>query len=197
MFDRDVVGGKLEHQRKIGTQEIDALAMGPDLYFLAVPLRHGAGRRDRAVRDIRPGILPLERASFRRRRGGFLAGDDGSFRRLALRPRRKVVFIGQRFTRGPCGALAQRGEGCFRARLGLANHARKIAVTHDRNQAFHLTRAILVQFNQSCMQEVRAQHAAMQLAGQSQVMNEARAAENLVRNIEPLHGMAGNRALLR
>ena len=197
MFDRDVVGGKFQHQREIGAQEIDALAMGPDLDPFAVPLRHGAGGRDRAMGDIGSGVLLFECASFGRRRSGLLAGDDGRFRRLTFRPPGEVVFIGQRFTRGPCGAFAQRGEGLFRTWLGLANHAREIAVTHDRNQAFDLARAILVQFDQGRMQEVGAKHAAMQLAGQSQVMNEARPAENLVGNIEPLHRMAGDCPLIR
>jgi len=106
MFDRDVVARNFQHQRKIGTQQIDALTMGPDLHPVAIPLRHGARRRDRAVRDIGTGILLFNGASFGRGRSGFLAGDDGSFRGLALRPRGKALFVGQRFTGRPYRALA-------------------------------------------------------------------------------------------
>ena len=49
---------QLEHQRQIGTQEINALAVSPDMDTVAVPLRHRAGRRDRGMRDIGAGVWP-------------------------------------------------------------------------------------------------------------------------------------------
>ena len=62
MLDRDVLDRQFEHQREIGAQQIDALAVGPDVDAVAAPLRHGAGRRDRRMRDIGAGILPPDRA---------------------------------------------------------------------------------------------------------------------------------------
>ena len=46
MLDRDVLDRQFENQRQIGAQKIDALAVGPDMDAVAVPPRHGAGRRD-------------------------------------------------------------------------------------------------------------------------------------------------------
>ena len=40
---------------------------------------------------------------------------------------------------------------------------------------------------------VRPQHAAMQHAGQRQVVDEARPREHLVGNVDPRHGIAGQR----
>ena len=63
VFDRDVFERQFEHQRKIGAEKVDALAVGPDMDPIARPLRHGAGRRDRSVRDIGAAVLPADRAA--------------------------------------------------------------------------------------------------------------------------------------
>ena len=47
MLDRDVLQRQFEHQRKIGAQEIDALAMGPDMDAVAVV--HCAMAQDGAI----------------------------------------------------------------------------------------------------------------------------------------------------
>jgi len=62
MLDRDVLEGQFENEREIGAEKIDPLAVAPDVDALSGPLRHGAGRRDRRMRNIRPGILPPDRA---------------------------------------------------------------------------------------------------------------------------------------
>ena len=62
MFDRNVLQGQFEHQREIGAEKIDPLAVGPDMDAITAPLRHGAGRRNRRMGDIRAGVLLPDRA---------------------------------------------------------------------------------------------------------------------------------------
>ena len=45
VLDSDVFSGNLEDQRKIGAQEINALAVSPDMDARIVPLRNRAARR--------------------------------------------------------------------------------------------------------------------------------------------------------
>ena len=62
MLDRDVLDRQFQNQREIGAEKIDPLAVGPDVdAVLRGPLRHGAGRRDRGMRDIGAGVLPPDR----------------------------------------------------------------------------------------------------------------------------------------
>ncbi len=55
-----------EHQREIGAEKINPLAVSPDVDALSGPLRDGAGRRDRGMREIGAGILPPDRANLYR-----------------------------------------------------------------------------------------------------------------------------------
>ena len=84
MLDRDVLDRQFENQREVGAQEIDALAVGPDMNAVAVPLRHGAGRRDRRVRNVGAGILPPDGPRCRARRRSRFLVDDSRFRRLGF-----------------------------------------------------------------------------------------------------------------
>ena len=120
-------------------------------------------------------------------------GSDG----WAFQPLRQPVFIGQRFARRPCRALAQRLERGLGAILGFADHAREISVAHDGDQAGNGARAILRHADEFCRRHLRSQHAAMQHAGQRLVVNETGMGENLVGNIQPLNGISGQRALGR
>jgi len=62
VLDRDVLEGQSENEREIGAKKIDPLAVAPDVDAVSAPLRHGAGRRDRRMRDIRAAVLPPDRA---------------------------------------------------------------------------------------------------------------------------------------
>ena len=99
MLDRDVLDRQFEHEREIGAEQIDPLAVGPDVDAISGPLRHGAGRRDRRMRDIGAGILPPDRALLFTCSGRRSLVDDRRLRRLGFQPVRQPVFIGQRFAR--------------------------------------------------------------------------------------------------
>jgi hypothetical protein len=191
VFDHDVLGRQFQDQRKIGPEQIDALAVGPDMDAVAAPLRHGTGRRDRPMRDIRPGILPPEYAfafcTMRRRFGV----DNRRFHRLALQPVRQPVLVGQRFTSGPHRGFAQRLQRGLRAVLGLTHYAHKISIADDRDKAGNAARSVVSQFHECRRRHLRSQHPAMQHCWQGLVVDEAGMRKHLVGNIHPLHGIPG------
>ena len=76
MFDGDVLDGNLEHQRHVGAQQIDALAVGPDMDAVAGPLRDCAGWRHRSMCDIGADILPFDRALYWGREGSLPCIND-------------------------------------------------------------------------------------------------------------------------
>ena len=67
MLDRDVLGRQFEHEGEIGPQQVDSLAVSPDMHTVTVPLRDGAGRGHRGVCNIGARILPADRAGLCRR----------------------------------------------------------------------------------------------------------------------------------
>ena len=156
MLDRDVLRRQFQDQREIVAQEIDALAVGPDMdAVLAVPLRHRAGGRDRRMRNVGADILPAQRARLLTGARGCPRVDDGQFHRLRLQECREIVFIRQRVAFRPGRALAQRIERHLGAGLGLADHAGKVAVTHDCNETWDSARRVLLQCNQPCARNLR------------------------------------------
>ena len=193
MLDRDVLDRQFEHQREIGAQQIDALAVGPDVDAVAGPLRHRAGRRDRRMRDIGAGILPPDGALFRRCRGCRFLVDDRRFRRLRFQERGQLVFIGQRFAHGPHRPLAQRLERGLRAILGFADHAREIAVAHDGDEAGHRAGAVFRQ-SVSFARAFSGRSTRPCSIPATPIVDEARPREHLVGNIHALHGTSSQRA---
>ena len=120
-------------------------------------------------------------------------GSDG----WRLQPFREPVFVGQGFAGRPGRALAQRRQRDLGASLGLADHAREIAVAHDGDQAGNGARGIFLQTGEIGGRHLRAQHAAVQHSRQRGIVDEPRMGENLVGNVQPLNRIAGHRALCR
>ena len=106
-------------------------------------------------------------------------------------------MIGQRFAGRPGRALAQRRQRGLGASLGLADHAREIAVAHDGDQAGNGARGVFLQTGELGGRQLRAQHAAVQHSRQRGIVNEPRMRENLVGNIQPLNRMSGHGSLRR
>ncbi|MGY4293377.1 hypothetical protein ACVWXN_001472 [Bradyrhizobium sp. i1.4.4] len=194
MLDDDVFGRQLEHDRKIGAQQIDALAVCPDMDTIAVPSRHGAGRRDRGMCDVGTGVLPAKGARSSLRRCRCSGVDDGRFDRLALQEAREIVFVGQRLAGRPGCALAQGFQCGFRRSLAIGKHTGKAAVADDRDEAGNGARRRLVERDQSGTRDVRPQHAAVCQVRQCAIVNEARSREHLVGNVDPLDRMSGDTA---
>ena len=71
--------------------------------------------------------------------------------------------------------------------LGLADNAGKTAVAHDGNKPGYSASAVLFQFDELRARVVRPQHAAMQHSLQRLIVDEPRPAQDLVRNVDPLH----------
>ncbi len=94
MLDGDVLERQFEHQRKIGAEKINPLAMGPDLDALSGPLCNGAGRRDRGMREIGAGILPMDGADLCRFSRSRFRVNDRRLGRLGFQPLRQPVLIG-------------------------------------------------------------------------------------------------------
>ena len=82
----------------------------------------------------------------------------------------------------------QRLEPRQRRVLGLGHDAGEAAVAHHRHHAWHGLRPGLVERGQRRAGRRRAQHAGMQQAGQGEVVDEARAAEHLVGDVDALRG---------
>ena len=114
--------------------------------------------------------------------------------RLRLQERSQIVFVGQFLTVGPRRAFAQRLKRGFRAVLGLADDAGKIAVADHGDETGDCARAVFFDSSSFAARMVRAQHAAMQHARQRLIVDEAGPGEHLVGNVDPLHRMAGQRA---
>ena len=97
MLDDNVFDRQFEHQREIGAEKIDPLAVGPDVDAPSAPLRDGAGRRDRGMREIRAGILPPDRADLCTLSRSCFRVNDRRLGRLSFQPLRQPFFIGKRF----------------------------------------------------------------------------------------------------
>ena len=97
----------------------------------------------------------------------------------------RLAFVGQRLAGAPRRALAQGGEPGLRRRFGLGDDAGEAAVPHDGNDAGNCARTRLVERGQLGARRRRLQHAAVQQAGQAQIVHEARPAEHLVGQVEP------------
>ncbi len=197
MLDRDVLERQFEHEREVGAEKIDPLAVGPDADAILRPLRHGAGRRDRGMRQIGTAILPPHRARLFDRAGRRLVVDNDGLRRLGFQPLRQRGFIGQRCAGRPCCALAQGFERGLGAVFGFADDACEISVAHDRDKTGNGARAVFRKVDEFCSGELRSQHAAMQHPRQRLVVNETPMRKNLVWNIHPLNRTSGKRAPCR
>ncbi len=116
-------------------------------------------------------------------RRGLLA-DGGGLDRLALDPTAQIGLVGQRLALRPAGTLAQRLQARLGRRLGLGDDAEETAVAYHGNDTRGGSRRRLIEPRQPRARRRRPEHTPVQHAGQRHVMNETRAAENLVGNIE-------------
>ena len=196
MLDRNILHRKFQHQRQIGAQQVNALAVRPDSNFACIPLRYRTGWRNRRMRDVGAGILPFDSPSVCAGRGCFPGVDNRRFHRLRFQEGRQVVFIGQCFAARPCRALAQGLQRRLGRMLGLADDARKIPITYDGHDTRNGICAILLQFCEHSAGNFRPQHAAMQHSRQHGIVDEALPRKHLVGNVEPPHRVACQRTLL-
>ena len=182
----DVLGRQRAGEREVGAQIVDALAVRPDMHLVrAGPLRDRARGRHRRVRDEGTRVLPADRAGHFRRRRCLSLVDGGGLDGLALEPGGEIRLVGQRLARAPRRALAQGGEPGFRRTFRFGDDADEAAVAHHGDDAGNPACTRLVERGQLGARRCRFQHAAVQQAGQLEIVHEARPTEHLVGQVEP------------
>ena len=92
------------------------------------------------------------------------------------------------------GGLYWRRGSRAGAILGLADDACEISIADDGDKTGNAACAILSQFQEFCGRHLRSHDAAMQHGRQGLVVDETGVRKDFVRNVDPLHGIAGEGA---
>ena len=77
--------------------------------------------------------------------------------------------------------------------LGFADDAGETSIAHDSDETGDRAGAVFLQPREFRARIFRPQHAAMQHFRQSPIVDETRPREHLVGNVDPLHGVSGQR----
>ena len=189
-------GRHAERPRHGGAQRKHALAVGPDRELAVLELGQRAGWRNRPVRLVGPMIGGLDHLGAPGQRRLLLADNLDLARQrdeLLIEARR----IGQFGTGLPFRRGRERGARLDRLLFALGNHAEEAAVAHHRDHALHRLHRGLVKAFELCAIARRAHYAAVQHAGEADVLYERAPAGHLGRDVQPCHRLADDLVLCR
>ena len=170
---------------------IDALGVGPHRQQpVLVLLRHGAGRADRPVQQIGPGIAGLQ-ASGRRQPAASCRSRIGEILGRQRQQRlRQPVLVRQGRILLPLRRGGQQPHRLDRLELLLRHHRQEVAVAHHLDHPGQGLDRAHVQRRQPGAVAGRPHDPAVQHAGQAQILHIGLAAGHLGRDVDPRQRLA-------
>ena len=177
-------------------QRVDALGVAPDRHRPVPVLRQGAGRADRAVHLVRPGVARVQPPD-RRAGGPVLVHDLDVAPGQRLDHRGDVVLVRQGRGLLPVRRSGQRPPGLHRLPLPPCHHREVAAVPHHLHHAGHRLDRGGVDGLQHRAGAGLAHGAGVQHAGQPDILDVGRTPRHLGRNVHPRQRGADHRVGVR